>query len=298
RQRRARTRHCAASVAARAALIAPRNDLRLEIAGSIHYARQTKRKLAADVGGDAMTVMLSRPGETEAADNAASARAADAKAALWASLLDAAWRRRSVRAQILITFVAIGFTAVLVAGVVTIVQARWSTRVEIAASLRMAEILVGEAAELLQQPQQPLPQQQLPAEEFLTNLPAQLRFVRHLRVSVRDAAGSPVAGRPADAAGLPAGGRRADGGGDDRPPAPSWFAALIAPPAVTREVPLVVKGERIGSVLLAGEPADEIAEVWENTLDFLAVCLVVGLVAIVALYILLGRDIDPLTGLS
>jgi len=173
------------------------------------------------------------------------------------------------------------------------VQARKSTRVEIAASLRMAEILVGEAAELLQQPQQ-----QVPAEEFLTNLPAQLRFVRHLRVSVRDAAGSPVAGRPADAAGLPAGGRPADARGDDRPPAPSWFAALIAPPAVTREVPVVVKGERIGSVLLAGEPADEIAEVWENTLDFLAVCLVVGLVAIVALYILLGRVLDPLTGLS
>src|SRR5262245_11577254 len=211
--------------------------------------------------GAAMTVTVSRPAESVSADRGASARAADTRAALWASLLDAIWRRRSVRAQILITFVVIGFTAVLVAGIVTIVQARKSTRVDIAASLRMAEILVGQTAELLQRPLPQLPQQQLPAEEFLTNLPAQLRFARHLRVSVRDAAGLPVTRRPADA----------DARGEERPRAPAWFAALIVPPTVTREVPVVVKGERIGSVLLAGEPADEIAEVWENTLDFLAV---------------------------
>src|SRR5262249_16404221 len=133
-----------------------------------------------------------------------------------------------------------------------------------------------------------------PAEEFLTNLPAQLRFVRHLRVSLRDAAGLPVPARPADAGRPPDLGAR----GDERPPAPAWFAALIAPPAVARGAPVVAQGERIGSVLLAGEPADEIAEVWESTLDFLAVCLVVGLAAIAALYVLLGRVLDPLTGLS
>src|SRR5262245_11237698 len=154
-----------------------------------------------------VTVVVSGHTDSVTAGRGASARAGNTKAALWVSLLDAVWRRRSVRAQILITFVAIGFTAVLVAGVVTIVQARKSTRVEIAASLRMAEILVGETAELLQGQQ---PQQQLPAEEFLTNLPAQLRFVRHLRVSVRDAAGLPVTGRLADAR------------GDERPPAPAW----------------------------------------------------------------------------
>src|SRR5262245_43876178 len=201
--------------------------------------------------GDAMTVILSRPEEAASADRGASARAADTKAVSWASLLDAGWRRRSVRAQVLITFVAIGFAAVLVAGIVTIVQARKSTRVEIAASLRMAEILVGETAELLQRP---LPQGPLPADEFLTNLPAQLRFVRHFRVSVRGAAGLSVTARPADAVRDAAGGRPVDARGEERPPAPAWFAALIAPPVVTREVPVVVKGERIGSVLLTGEP--------------------------------------------
>ena len=196
-----------------------------------------------------------------------------------------AWcrRARSVRAQLLATFVAIGLVAALIAGGVTILQARKSTRLEIAASLRMAEVLVGETAELLRQ-------QELPAEHFLATLPAQLRLVRHVRVTVSDASGMPVAGRAA--ADSPE--ARADG----RVPAPAWFAALIAPPPAAREVPVMVKGQRIGSVRLAGEPGDEIAEVWENTVDFTIVALAVSLAVIAALYVLLGRVLDPLTGLA
>src|SRR5262249_1749577 len=173
-----------------------------------------------------------------------------------------AWcrRARSVRAQLLVTFVAIDLMAALIAGGVTILQARKSTRVEIAASLRMAEILVGETAELLQQ--------ELPAEHFLATLPAQLRSVRHLRLTVRGASGLPV-GVPAASA--------ADAKAAERSPAPGWFVALIAPPIATREVPVVVKGQRIGSVLLTAEPRDEIAEVWENTVDFTAVAVTVSL---------------------
>jgi two-component system, NarL family, sensor histidine kinase UhpB len=192
-------------------------------------------------------------------------------------LLGRVWYRRSVRAQLLVTFVVIGLVATLVAGGVTILQARKSTRLEIAASLRMAEILIGETTDLLQQ--------QVPAEQFLLNLPAQLRFVRHLRVSVREAAGVPVTSDR-------------DARGDERSPAPAWFAGLIAPPPITREVPVMVKGQRIGSVLLAGEPSDEIAEVWENTVDFAIVSLLVGLAAIGALHMLLGRVLDPLTALA
>ena len=193
------------------------------------------------------------------------------------------WRGRSVRAQLLLTFVAIGLIAALVAASVIILQARKSTRLEIAASLRMAEILVGETADLLQQ-------QKVSAEQFLANLPSQLRFVRHLRVSVHDASGLPVTPPPALAV--------ADAREDERAPAPAWFVALIAPPVATREVPIVVNGQRIGSVLLTGEPRDEIAEVWENTVDFAIVCLLVGLAAIATLHVLLGRVLDPLTALS
>ena len=62
------------------------------------------------------------------------------------------------------------------------------------ASMRLAELLVSEAVHLMQQ--------QIPAEQFLAELPSQLRSVRHVRIWVKDTAGVPVAVRP------PAGPRR------------------------------------------------------------------------------------------
>src|SRR5262245_13888577 len=229
-----------------------------------------------------MTVLSSsaEPEDRVTTSAPARRRSATSVASVLARLPQWVRARRSVRAQLLVTFVVIGLTAALVAAGVIILQARKSTRLEVAASLRMAEILVGETAELLQQP--------VPAEQFLKNLPAQLRFVRHLRVSVLDASGLPVTARPPELGTT----------GDERSPAPAWFVALIAPPVATREVPIVVKGQRIGSVLLTGEPRDEIAEVWENTVDFALVCGLVGLAAIAALYLLLGRVLDPLMALS
>ena len=232
-----------------------------------------------------MTAVFSssaRPEGTVAPGGLAPGKGAMTTASAPARAARGPWYGRSVRAQLLIMFVAIGFTAALVAAGVTILQARKSTRLEVAASLRMAEILVGETADLLQQ-------QKVPAEQFLANLPSQLRFVRHLRVSVRDASGLPV---------TPPGSGVPDARDDERAPAPAWFVAFIAPAVAMREVPIVVNGQRIGSVLLAGEPRDEIAEVWENTVDFAIVCLLVGLAAIAALHVLLGRVLDPLTALS
>ena len=104
-----------------------------------------------------------------------------------------------MRAQLLIVFIAINAIAALVAGGVTIFKAGAATRIEIAASMRLAELMVGEAVQLIQQG--------IPAEQLLRTLPVQLRSVRHVRVGVRDAAGVAVSGPspPRD---------------EDRPPAP------------------------------------------------------------------------------
>ncbi len=75
------------------------------------------------------------------------------------ALSNVLWHGRSVRAQLLIVFVVIDVIAGLVAGAVTILQARASTRVEIAASMELAELLVSEAVALMQQ--------EVPAEKFL-----------------------------------------------------------------------------------------------------------------------------------
>jgi two-component system sensor histidine kinase UhpB len=185
-----------------------------------------------------------------------------------------------VRAQLIIVFVVIDVIAGLLAGVVTIFQARTSTRIEIAASMELAQLLVSEAVGLMQQ--------EVPAEKFLADLSSQLRLVRHVRIVVKDAAGSPLSLR------RPVGG--SDGGRDER--APAWFAALIAPPLASRTVPVIVNGQPIGSVEIIGEPKDEIAEVWGNTIVRGAAGLTLSVAVIAVLYFLFGRVLAPLTGLA
>src|SRR5262249_57789392 len=76
---------------------------------------------------------------------------------------------------------------------------------------------------------------------------------------------------------------------------PAWFAALIAAPIASRNVPVVVNAARVGSVEIVAEPHDEIAEVWGNTVVLRAVALGVNVALIGILYVLFGRVLDPLT---
>ncbi len=195
---------------------------------------------------------------------------------LWQAL----WRGRSVRAQLLIVFILIDVVAGLIAGAVTILHARTSTRVEIAASMQLARLLVSEAVALMQQ--------EVPAEKFLADLTSQLRLVRHVRIVVKDAAGLPLAVPAAAPAREPV----------HEAQAPAWFAALIAPEIESRHVPVVVKGQRIGSVEIVAEPSDEIAEVWTNSVALGAVALLVNVAVIGMLYFLFGRVLDPLAGVA
>ncbi len=191
------------------------------------------------------------------------------------------WHRRTIRAQLLIIVIAIDLAAALVAGTVTILRARSATQVEIAASMRLADVLAEEAVRLI--PHDASPQQ------ILDSLPLQLRFLRHVRIAVHGA----------DDAVLPP-----SANGAERTPseaatrAPSWFYGLIAPVAESHEYPIVAQGRPIGSVLIASEPGDEIAEVWSNTVALGLVALAVNAAMIGVLYLLFGRALAPLVGLS
>jgi two-component system sensor histidine kinase UhpB len=199
-----------------------------------------------------------------------------------ARLLDACWYRRSIRAQLLLTVILIELAAALVAGGVMIITARTSTRIEIDASMKLAEVLVRETINLMPA--------DTSADRFLESLPLQQRFARHVRITVRDAAGQTVTTRPMQA-GVAA-------NPNTRAPAPAWFAALISPAIERRELPVIGKGQRLGSVLIAGEPADEIAEVWENLTALASVATLVNLVMIGILYLLFGHVLGPLTALG
>lgn len=195
-------------------------------------------------------------------------------------IADAAWFGRPVRSQILIVFILINLIAAAIAAGVTIYKASSATRIEISASLRLAELMVSEAVQLIAQG--------IPAEPLLKALPAQLRSVRHVRIGVRDAAGVEVSDRTDAAAPQP----------DDRAPAPRWFAALIGPPVERHDVPVTHNGRLVGTVEIVSEPRDEIAEVWENSVALAAVAASATAAATALLYLVLGRVLDPLTALG
>jgi two-component system, NarL family, sensor histidine kinase UhpB len=209
-------------------------------------------------------------------------------------LTDALWHRRSIRGQLLIVFVLIEFIAAMAAGGVIVERARTATQVEVAASMELAELLVKEAVNLMQQ--------EIPAERFLEDLASQLRIVRHVRIGVTYASGRSQVVRPVV--------RPVPAIDDDRTslvarlwssafaPAPAWFAALAAPPVETRNVPVIANGLSLGSVQIISEPSDEIGEVWENTVALTGVMVAVNLCVIAILYVLFGRVLRPLRGLA
>jgi two-component system sensor histidine kinase UhpB len=191
--------------------------------------------------------------------------------------ISAAWNRLSLRTKLLLVFVLVDVIAGFVIGGVTIIRARTSTRVEIAASMALAETLVAEA--IGQSNQQAV-------RSLSEHVPSQ-RLMRHVRLSVRNAAHLPV----------PIGSQR---GGTEaaRSPAPAWFEALIAPPVERRELQIVADGQTVGSVLITGVADDEIAEAWENFVALTAVGAGVNIAAIMLLYVLFGRVLEPLTNLG
>ena len=195
----------------------------------------------------------------------------------------ALWNRCSVRAQLLLVFMLIDLIAVFIAGGVAILRARTQTRVEMAASMRLANFLVGDAVTFARQASS--------AEQLLAILPAQLRSMRHVRIAARDAKGVPIVAPPSDRA---AAGRFADA----RSPAPAWFAALVAPSIEALNVPVIVDGAKLGEIEIIGEPGDEIAEVWEDMLAIGGVAAVLNIAVIGILYILFGRVLNPLTALA
>jgi two-component system sensor histidine kinase UhpB len=191
------------------------------------------------------------------------------------------WQRQSVRAQLLSIFLLIDVIVMLAAGTVTVLRARDQVRVEVAASMRLAELFVGEAITLVQRDPAP----NVP----LTELLKQLRFLRHVRISVN------VGSEPA----LPVvADERSNTTSAERSNVPAWFARLAAPPIETKELPIIVRGRKAGSVIVAGEPSDEIAEIWGNTLALGTVAGIVDLAVIALLYVILGRVLAPLTGLA
>jgi len=112
----------------------------------------------------------------------------------------------------------------------------------------------------------------------LTRLVAQAQKLRHVRIYL-ESEGAP----PAQIRG---GARRA----------PGWFAALATPrETITR---IAAPAPMPGAVLIAADPSDEIAEIWEEILGLALGGALVALAAFALVFIAISRTLAPVSALA
>ncbi len=220
-------------------------------------------------------------------------------------VLNKIWYDQTIRTQLLIAVGVINLVALIFAGVIWVANARQATRVEMEASVDIAKNFARVAILSLA----PNGQSGGLAKKS-TQLASRLKIgrLRHVRIYMADAQGALVQLSPEpNAARDP-----------DRPaPAPAWFSALVEPEVTPHTLSVVLAEPRAGSVLIveqpvasmpqvwdlgtvviAGEPADEIAEVWHDVSSLALVLLVLDILALVMLYAVLGRMLDPMASVA
>lgn len=219
-------------------------------------------------------------------------------------MLQKFWYDRTIRTQLLIAIGLINLCAVLVAGGVSIINAREATRIEMEASLELAKRFVRVTIQSL-----------TPGDKTsginnkFNQLSSGFRVarLRHVRILMADAAGNLIQLSPQE---------NASGSDAEEAQAPRWFAALVAPEVTPQSLSVVMatgpgsvliveqplqsmaKIWALGTVVIVGEPADEIAEVWQDVSSLAAVWLGLDLLILLVLFLVLGRVLDPLKNLA
>lgn len=192
-------------------------------------------------------------------------------------MLQKLWYDRPVRTQLLVAVAAINLLAALVAGAVSIFNTRTATQVEMEASLEVAQRFVAATLKDLSA--------QGKLDHLDQELPLQLKHLRHVRIMFMDDANQLTIVSP-----------RAAGSPDAEPEAPAWFTALVQPEVTDRKVRVVAGNAN--PVVIVGEPADEIAEAWQDFSSLAVVWLGINALVLIILYVVLGRVLDPLASLS
>ncbi|MEG6509042.1 ATP-binding protein [Methyloligella sp. 2.7D] len=195
---------------------------------------------------------------------------------LWQKL----WYNQPVRIQLLVAVCAINLLAALAASAVSILNTRTATRVEIESSLDVAQRFVAATVRDLAA--------QGRLDELREQLPRQLKHLRHVRILFIDPMGQFTELAPEASE---------TGWMEPSEQAPGWFAALVRPRLEGRAV-RVVTTESMNPIVIVGEPADEIAEAWNDFSALVLVWLALGAVILVILYVVLGRVLEPLANLS
>jgi len=192
-------------------------------------------------------------------------------------VLQKLWYDRPVRTQLIIVVAAINLVAALIAGAISILNTRTATKVEMDASLEVAQRFVDVTLKDLGA--------QGKLDQLDEELPPQLKHLRHVRIMFMGDSGHLAIISP-----------KGEASGVDKPYAPDWYVALVHPEVVQRKVRLIPDGAH--PVIILGEPADEIAEAWQDFSSLALIWLAINVIVLIVLYIVLGRVLDPLASLS
>jgi two-component system sensor histidine kinase UhpB len=190
------------------------------------------------------------------------------------------WYGRSVKTQLLIAVGAINLLAALIVGAVAIPNARLATRVEVEASLEVAQRFVDATTKDL------AAQGQL--DQLSERLPLELKHLRHVRIMLVDSFGNLTVVSPQPDQ---TNGARASQW------VPLWFKGLVAPKIGARTTKISSANSTV-PVIIVGEPADEIAEAWHEFSELALVWIVLNALVLIVLWATLGRVLDPLISLA
>lgn len=217
------------------------------------------------------------PAKIEEAGAPASSAGGDANAQPW---LRRAWHQLPIRWQILTTISIVALLASLLSGVFAVYDARSRADIETQANIELWANHITSKVRSVTSPSA--------LQEFADALDVEMAGVRHVSVSIRDAAGlgiDPLQHRPEKQE-------------DFESRAPDWFVDLVQPDIESRIVDITAGAGSIGSVLISGVPDDEIAEAWELLKLLALLWLAAVALMMVGLYFILGLILDPLARLG
>jgi two-component system, NarL family, sensor histidine kinase UhpB len=200
----------------------------------------------------------------------------------WREAVRRRWHDQSVRRQLMVSISTISIGAILLSILLAVLDARGRVEAEVNSSMELAQQLVRDMVKRVTTKDE--------MKEFFSAAPMQLRYVRHTRILATDGNGQLVQIAPDEAAK-----RRFEG---EREQAPAWFRDLVGPSVTTREVRLLPEANSIGSIVIVGEPGDELGEVWEEVSRRAVIWLGITLMMLALLYVVLGRLLHPLIGLA
>lgn len=190
-------------------------------------------------------------------------------------------RLNSIQNQIQLLIALMFTVASLAAMVIAIVNGRRSVDVEMRASVETAESYLRELIRRIQG--------ERTDRDLAALISSEVEHLRHARVYLqrfdRPAMPLPML-------------RKAASDDDLRGPAPAWFSRLMLPADASSFARIVIVHDGQTTLVVKGDPDDEIEEKWEELRSLALLWLAVMAVLAAGSHLMLGRILGPLSSLS